>query len=165
MQTHETRSQILALLQKNARLSSQEIADRLNCSAEMVQQEIHAMEQEGIILGYHAMINEDRWDSGKVRAMIEIEVQPEREHGYDEIAETICKFPEVRTVYLISGNRDLRIEVIGSSLRDVAMFVSNKLAPLPGIRSTGTYFFLKTYKEYGFTSQKEEIHERLQIAP
>lgn len=165
MNNHEFRSKILTLLQKNARMSNEEIALRLNSEAAAIENEIKAMEKEGIILGYHAMINEDRWDSGHVRAMIEIEVQPEREHGYDEIAETICKFPEVRTVYLISGNRDLRIEVIGQSLRDVAMFVSNKLAPLPGIRSTGTHFFLKTYKEYGFTSQKEEIHERLQIAP
>jgi DNA-binding Lrp family transcriptional regulator len=165
MSQDEIRSAIIELLQKNARLPDQQIADRLGIPVAVVAAEVAAMEQEGIILGYHVMINEEKWDHGEVRAMIELEIQPERDGGYDAVAQAICKFPEVRTVYLISGQRDLRLEVMGRSLREIASFVASKLAPLPGVRSTATHFFLKTYKEYGFTPEKDQVYERLAVAP
>jgi DNA-binding Lrp family transcriptional regulator len=165
MSQDEIRSAILELLQKNARLTDQQIADRLGVTAAVIAAEIAAMEAEGIILGYHVMVNEEKWNHGEVRAMIELEIQPERDGGYDSIAQAICKFPEVRTVYLISGQRDLRLEVVGKSLREIASFVASKLAPLPGVRSTATHFFLKTYKEYWFTQEKDQVYERLPVAP
>ena len=165
MKKDAIRQAVIALLQKTARLTDRQIADRLGIPAAKVGAEIAAMEAAGIILGYHAMVNEEKWNHGEVRAMIELEIQPERDGGYDSVAQSICRFPEVRTVYLISGQRDLRLEVVGKSLREVASFVASKLAPLPGVRSTATHFFLKTYKEYGFTPQKEEVYERLKVAP
>jgi DNA-binding Lrp family transcriptional regulator len=165
MSQDEIRSAIIELLQKKARLTDQQIADRLGITAAVVAAEVAAMEAEGIILGYHVMVNEEKWNHGEVRAMIELEIQPERDGGYDSVAQSICRFPEVRTVYLISGQRDLRLEVVGKSLREIASFVASKLAPLPGVRSTATHFFLKTYKEYGFTPEKDQVYERLPVAP
>ena len=165
MNKMQLREELIGLLQRNARMSNEEIADRLGIDTIAVVAEIDAMEKEGILLGYHAIIDEERWDPGEVRAMIELEVQPERDGGYDKIAAMICRFPEVRTVYLISGQRDLRLEVVGTSLNEVANFVASKLAPLSGVRSTATHFFLKTYKEYGFTPEKDDVYERLKVAP
>lgn len=165
MNQETLRQEIVAILRKNARLGNAAIADQIGVGESEVAAAIAAMEDEGIILGYHALLNEEKWNEGEVKAMIELEIQPERDGGYDAVAATICRFPEVRTVYLISGQRDLRLEVVGKSLREVATFVASKLAPLPGVRSTATHFFLKTYKEYGFTPEKDEVYERLQVAP
>ncbi len=160
----QLRGQILALLQKNARIETREIAERLAVPEETVSRLIAEMERERTILGYYALIREDAPEDGKVRAVIEVSVRPERDGGFDHVARRVARFPEVRTVYLMSGGYDLALEVEGSSLREVAFFVASKLAPLEGVTSTATHFLLKKYKEAGFLLDEEEDHERLKIS-
>jgi DNA-binding Lrp family transcriptional regulator len=165
MKSAENRKQILRLLQQNARIGNQAIAERLQLAEATVAAAIRDMEQNGTIIGYHALVDEERAGTVSVRAMIEVEVQPEREGGFDRTAESISKFPEVQTVYLVSGRYDLRVEVIGDTLQEVAAFVSSKLAVLDGVKSTTTHFLLKKYKEAGFRLNEEEVYDRLQVSP
>ena len=118
MNQENLRQEIIAILRKSARMSNAAIADQIGASEADVAATIAAMEREGVILGYHALVNEEKWNDGEVKAMIELEIQPERDGGYDAVAASICRFPEVRTVYLISGQRDLRLEVVGEPGRD-----------------------------------------------
>jgi len=159
------RREILDLLQKNARIEVREIAERLEVPEETVQRLISEMESDRTILGYYTLVSEDAPEDGKVRAVIEVSVQPERDGGFDHVARRVSKFLEVRTVYLMSGGYDLALEVEGNSLREVAFFVASKLAPLEGVKSTATHFLLKKYKEAGFVFEEEEDHERLKISP
>ncbi len=155
---------ILTLLRRNARVSNQEIADRLNSKVEKVAASIKNMEHQGLILGYAAIVAEEA-ETDKVRAIIEVQVQPERDAGFDNIARTLGKFPEVVAVHLVSGSYDLRLEVVGNSLQDVASFVAGRLACQDGVKSTATLFLLKKYKEAGIEFEKEEEYERLNITP
>ncbi len=159
----DIRGRILDLLKRNARVTNAQIASRLKTKEAVVQKEIRAMEAEGILRGYTAIVNEE--DEKAVRAIIEVEVQPERDCGFDRIAQAIAKFPEVVSMYLVSGRYDLRIEVVGKSLRDVADFVASKLSSQDGVKSTATAFLLKKYKESGISLTEEEKDERLQIVP
>jgi len=161
----ELRRKILRLLERNARMPTAEIADRLAVPVERVEEIIREMEKDRTILGYYALINEDAPEDGGVRAIIEVEVQPERDGGFDRIADMITRFPEVRTAYLVSGRYDLLLEVVGPSLREVAFFVARRLAPIEGVKSTATHFLLKKYKEAGFNLTEEEPYERLKISP
>ena len=165
MEKKAVKKAIAALLQRNARISDGEIADRLELKPEQVKKIIGDMEQDRTIFGYSALLNEEKLGDGKVRAIIEVSIQPERDSGYERVAREISKFPEVRTVYLVSGGYDLGVEVEGVSLQEVAFFVASKLAPLDGVRATVTHFLLKRYKTAGFTLQEDEKHERLQIVP
>jgi len=163
--TPEIKAAILSLLQRNARMPVQEIADRLDASPDTVSALLTGMEQDGTIMGYHALVNEEKAGGGVVRALIEVEVQPERDGGFDRVALRISKFPEVRAVHLVSGTYDLGVEVVGESLQDVALFVASKLAAMAGVRSTVTHFLLRKYKESGFQLQDKESHERLKVVP
>lgn len=165
MSSEEIRKQILRLLQRNARIGHQAIAERLQLTEAAVAATVRDMEQNGTIIGYYALVDEERAGTVPVRAMIEVEVQPEREGGFDRTAELISKFPEVQTVYLVSGRYDLRVEVVGDTLQEVAAFVSSKLAVLDGVKSTTTHFLLKKYKEAGFRLREEEAYDRLQVSP
>ncbi|OGV74799.1 MAG: hypothetical protein A3K19_17810 [Lentisphaerae bacterium RIFOXYB12_FULL_65_16] len=165
MSSEEIRKQILRLLQRNARISHQAIGERLQISEVAVAAAIHDMEANGTIIGYYALVDEERTGTVPVRAMIEVEVQPERDGGFDRIAGLISKFPEVQTVYLVSGRYDLRVEVMGDTLQEVAGFVSSKMAVLDGVKSTTTHFLLKKYKEAGFRLHEEEAYDRLQVSP
>jgi DNA-binding Lrp family transcriptional regulator len=163
---HKTlKQEILMLLQRNARFSDQEIADRLQQSPADIHALIREMEKDRTILGYSALIDEEKAGSTNVRAIIEVEVQPERDSGFNPVAEMLSKYPEVHSVYLVSGRYDLRVEVVGESLQEVAFFVASKLATLEGIKATATHFLLKKYKETGFSSHQEEKHERLKVVP
>jgi len=163
---HKTlKKEVLALLQRNARFSDQEIADRLQQTPTDIHTLIREMETDRTILGYSALIDEEKAGNDKVRAIIEVEVQPERDAGFNRIAHMISQYPEVQTVYLVSGRYDLRVEVVGDSLQEVAFFVASKLATLEGIKATATHFLLKKYKETGFSSHQEEKHERLKVVP
>ena len=122
-------------------------------------------EQDKIILGYKAVINDDKIDSDLVKAVIEVKVQPEREGGFDRIAKRIARFDEVTSLFLMSGGYDLLIFVEGRSLREVAQFVAEKLATLEGVTSTGTHFMLKTYKEQGVEMEGGEDFEPLKVSP
>ena len=164
METSDMKKRIVALLSRNARMATRELAERLSTTPETVEKLIGELEQERVIVGYAAVVS-DSATADEVRAIIEVEVQPERDTGYDLLAERIGKFPEVRSVYLVSGRYDLRLEVIGSSLQEVASFVSGKLACQPGVKSTATYFMLKKYKEAGIQLNAGEKYERLKIVP
>ncbi|MFA4944002.1 MAG: Lrp/AsnC family transcriptional regulator [Lentisphaeria bacterium] len=158
--------EILALLQRNARMGLAEIADRLQTTPETVRELIAELEQERVILGYATLVDETKTGApGSVRAIIEVEVQPERDCGFDRVARQIGKYPEVQTVYLVSGRYDLRLEVVGDSLQDVAFFVASKLSSLEGVKATATYFLLKKFKQAGFMMEEEEKHERLKVVP
>lgn len=155
---------ILTLLRRNARVSNQEIADRLNSKVEKVAASIKNMEHQGLILGYAAIVAEEA-ETDKVRAIIEVQVQPDRDSGFDKLARSLARFPEVYAAHLVSGKYDLRLEVRGNSLQEIASFVSDKLSSQEGVRATATYFLLKKYKEAGLEIGKEDSYERLKIAP
>ena len=139
--------EILQLLKDNARLSSEDIAAMTKKTVAEVNQIIKKF--EGVILKYSAILNPDKVSEKKekVRAIIEIQVTPEREHGFDAIAERIYRFPEVKTVNLMSGGYDLQVILEGETIQEVAFFVARKLSTLNGVKSTKTHFVLKTYKE------------------
>lgn len=141
--------EILQLLKDNARLSSEDIAAMTKKTVAEVNQIIKKFEDEGVILKYSAILNPDKVSENKekVRAIIEIQVTPEREHGFDAIAERIYRFPEVKTVNLMSGGYDLQVILEGETIQEVAFFVARKLSTLNGVKSTKTHFVLKTYKE------------------
>ena len=141
--------EILQLLKDNARLSTEDIAAMTKKTVEEVNQIIKKFEDEGVILKYSAILNPDKVSENKekVRAIIEIQVTPEREHGFDAIAERIYRFPEVKTVNLMSGGYDLQVILEGETIQEVAFFVARKLSTLNGVKSTKTHFVLKTYKE------------------
>ena len=156
---------LLKLLRDNASLRPAQLAAMLNLSEAEVTAKIEAYERDQVILGYRAILNEEKLGLDSVRAAIEVKITPEREGGFNRIAERIAKYREVRSCYLMSGTYDLLVEVEGASLRDVAMFVSEKLATIQGVLSTGTHFMLKPYKEQGVLLQREANEERLAVAP
>lgn len=142
-------NEILDLLRENARLSVEDISAMTKKTPAEVAAVIKKLEDDGIILKYAAIVNpeKDGESKDKVRAEIEIQVMPEREHGFDGLAERIYRFPQVKSLYLMSGGYDLKVVIEGDSLQDVAFFVARKLSTLEGVRSTKTHFLLKTYKE------------------
>ncbi len=156
---------LLKLLEEYALRTPADLSKMLNLSAEEVQRRIKQYEDDKVILGYKAVINDDKVDTDLVKAVIEVKIQPEREGGFDRIAKRIAKFDEVTSLFLMSGGYDLLIFVEGHSLRQVAQFVAEKLATLDGVTSTGTHFMLKTYKEQGVMMDGPEEYERLKISP
>lgn len=157
--------ELLKLLQANALESRENLARLLNTTVAEVDQRIADYEKRGVIRGYQAVLNEDQLDLDKVTAVIEVKVTPQREGGFDTIAERISRFPEVRSAYLMSGAYDLLLFVEGKNLRQVAAFVSERLSPLDGVISTSTHFMLKTYKRLGVLMHQETTDERLSISP
>ena len=157
--------EVLKLLQENALESRENIAKLTGVTLAEVSQRIADYEKRGVIRGYQAVLNEDQLDLEKVTAVIEVKVTPEREGGFDHIAERISRFPEVRSAYLMSGTYDLLLFVEGKNLRQVASFVSERLSPLEGVLSTSTHFMLKTYKRLGVLMHQESSDERLSISP
>lgn len=143
------REQILSILEENSRIAVKELAIRLAADELEVANELKAMEEEGIICGYHTIIDWEKTSIEKVTALIEVRITPQRGRGFDNIAERIYKYPEVNSVYLISGGYDLLITLEGRSLKEVSSFVSHKLSTLDGVLSTATHFILKKYKDHG----------------
>ena len=158
-------NELLKILRMNARESTSDIAKMLNRPQVEVEKEISQLEKAGIIKGYQAIIDEDSLDHNQVTALIEVDVTPRREDGFDHIARRIASFPEVKSMYLMSGNYDLLLFVGGDNLREVASFVSAKLAPLEGVISTTSHFMLKTYKNNGVLMETREEYEKLKITP
>ncbi len=157
--------ELLKILQTNALLSREDLARMLDLPAAEVNARITDYEQRGVIRGYQAILNEDQLDPDKVTAVIEVKVTPQREGGFNTIAQRISRFPEVRSAYLMSGTYDLLLFVEGRTLREVASFVSERLSPLAGVLSTSTHFMLKTYKRLGVLMQQETSDERLTVTP
>ncbi len=164
MNRKEFRSRLLDLLKGNARMPLREMAERLAVTQKAVETELSALEAEGVVLGYTAVIAPEK-EGEQVRALIEVQVQPERDSGFNSVAERLARFDEVVSVYLVSGHYDLHLEVVGRSLQDVAHFVASKLASQPGVRSCATLFLLKKYKEGGFAFEPEQPVERLKVSP
>lgn len=157
------REKILRNIAKNGKLSSEDLAAMLSSSQEEIEKEIKAMEKEGVICGYPTLINWDKTDCERVTALIEVEVTPERHRGFDKIAERIYQFDEVESVYLMSGGFDLTVIIDGRSMKEVARFVTTKLAPMESIKSTATYFVLKKYKEHGLPMVEEKSGDERQL--
>lgn len=155
--------EILNLLRADARISAEDIAVMTKKTPEQVRAIIQNLEKEGVILKYAAIVNPEKinGEGASVRAEIEIQVAPEREHGFDALAERIYRFPQVRALYLMSGGYDLKVVIEGESLQDVAFFVARKLSTIEGVRSTKTHFILKTYKENDvvYVSEKTDGRE------
>lgn len=159
------RDKILAILEKNSRIDLKELAILLGESEVAIANEIAEMEKEKVICGYHTMINWDKTGEEKVTALIEVKVTPQRGQGFDRIAERIYHFSEVNAVYLMSGGFDFTVIVEEKTMKEVAQFVSDKLAPLDAILSTATHFVLKKYKDHG-TILGETVHdERMLVTP
>ena len=156
---------LLTLLQTKARYSNTELAEALNLTAEEVNSRIAAWEKDGTILGYQAVIDDDKAGEMGVSAFIEVKVTPERGGGFDRLAMRVARFDQVVSCYLASGGYDLMVVVEGKNLREVASFVSQKLSTLDGVISTATHFRLKAYKEKGFIFEVEELEGRLPVSP
>ena len=156
---------LLKLLHDNAALKPAQLAAMLNLSEADVVAKIKAYENDQIILGYRTVLNEEKLGREIVRAVIEVKITPERGGGFDRLAERIAKYSEVRSCYLMSGGYDLLVIVEGNNLREVASFVSEKLATIQGVISTATHFMLKPYKEQGVLMSREQNEERLAISP
>lgn len=150
--------EILELLRQNARLSVKDIASMTKKTEAEVAAIIKKLEDDGIILKYAAIVNPEKSGESKdkVRAEIQLQVTPEREHGFDALADRIYRFPQVKSLFLMSGGYDFKVIIEGDSLQEVAFFVSNKLATLEGVRSTKTCFILKTYKENDIVYVEDE---------
>ena len=159
------REQILAIIEKNSRISVKELAVILGAEEIDVANELKALEEEGIICGYHTMIDWEKTDIEKVTALIEVRITPQRGQGFDKLAERIYKYPEVNSVYLISGGYDLLVSLEGKSLKQVSSFESEKLSTLDGVLSTATHFVLKKYKDHGTILGKKYEDTREMITP
>jgi len=145
----ELNKQILRLLAEDGRMSVRDIAERLDTDEKIIADRIEKLENDKVIFGYCAMFDEAELPENAVKAIIEVKVRPEREGGFDKIAKRLSRFPQVTSLFLMSGGFDLMVEVKGKDLNEVAMFVSSKLATIDGVLSTATHFLLKKYKEAG----------------
>ena len=157
--------QVLEILEENDRTAPEEIATMLGVTAEEVRELISRLEANQTIVKYHALINWEKTESDLVEALIEVQVAPEREFGFDTIAERIYRFPEVRSVFLMSGGYDLTVLVWGRSMKEVAYFVATKLSTLEHVQSTATHFLLKKYKQEGVILEDKDQHQRLVVSP
>ena len=157
--------ELLNILKTNARTSVEDIAKMIRTTPADAAARIAAYEKAGTIRGYRALVNDDHLPDDTVTAVIEVKVQPEREGGFDRIARRISGFPEVVNMYLMSGKYDLLLFVSGRNLREVASFVSERLATLDGVLSTGTHFMLKSYKQDGVLMDGDKADDRLQVSP
>lgn len=159
------REKILTFIEKNSRIDLKELAIVLGVDEASVVNELEQMEAEHIICGYHTIIDWDKVGIDKVTAMIEVRVTPQRGMGFDKVAERIYNYPEVNSVYLISGGFDLMVTIEGKTLREVSQFVSDKLSTLDSVLSTKTNFILKKYKDHGTVIAEQTKDERIQMIP
>ncbi len=151
---------ILQLLENDGRLTTEQLAVLCNTSTEEIKEKVKNLEAEGVILGYKALIDWDRTDREYVSALIELKVAPQRDRGFDRIAEKIYNYPEVQSLYLMSGGFDLMLIIEGKTMKEVAYFVAYKLATIEDVVSTATHFVLKKYKDKGVIYQAPEKDER-----
>jgi DNA-binding Lrp family transcriptional regulator len=152
--------EILKILSKNSRLSNKQIAVMIDKSEQYVADKIKEMEDKNVLLGYPALIDVEKTQEDIVTAYIEVKVTPQRERGFDEVAERIYQFPQVKSCSLMSGGYDLFVTVEGKSMKDVALFVAEKLATVDSVLSTSTHFVLKKYKDNGVIFNKKHKDNR-----
>lgn len=161
----ELQLKVLDLLKEDARRDAELIATMLDVSVDEVKQAITELENDHVIVKYATVVNWSKIDDQKVTALIEVQITPERGRGFEGIAERIYLYPEVKSVYLMSGAYDLCVEVEGKNLKEVASFVSNKLSPIDAVLSTKTFFILKKYKQDGIIFEEHEGDHRLMVSP
>lgn len=159
------KKEILEAIENNCKIEITDLATMIGMKEDELNKEISEMEKEKIICGYHTLINWDKTSTDKVTALIEVKVIPQRGQGFDKIAERIYRFKEVRAVYLMSGGFDLTVIIEGSTMKEVALFVGQKLAPLDSVQSTETHFVLKKYKDYGIILEDDSKDERMVVSP
>lgn len=159
------RKKILTMLEQNGRIDLKDLAVMLDMDEIELANEIAQMEREHIICGYNTIINWDKTTEEKVTALIEVKVAPQRGHGFDNLAERIYNYSEVSSLYLMSGGFDFTVIIEGKSMKDVALFVSGKLATIDGVLSTATHFVLKKYKVYGVVLEDDNKDERILVTP
>ncbi len=152
--------EILEILEKNSRATAEEIAVMLGKGVEEVRQALKKLEEDNVIVGYNTLINWEKTGVENVTALIEVKVTPQRGEGFDKVAERIYRYPQVKACYLMSGGFDLTVIIEGKSMKEVALFVAEKLAPLESVVSTSTHFVLKKYKDKGFIFQEPEKDKR-----
>lgn len=159
------KERILTIIEKNSRIDTKELAIMLGTEETEILNALEEMEADGIVCGYHTMINWDKTGIEKVTALIEVRVAPMRGQGFEDIAERIYKYPEVDTVYLMSGAYDLLVILEGKTLREVSSFVSAKLSTLDAVLGTTTHFILKKYKDHGTIMEEKEEDIREIVTP
>ncbi len=153
-------TEILKLLESDARLTPEQLAVMLACDIDTVKKTIDEYEKNGTILGYNTVVDWEKTDMESVTAMIEVKLTPQRDRGFDRVAEKIYNYPEVKSVYLMSGAYDLSVLIEGKTMKEVALFVSQKLATIDAVISTATHFVLHKYKDKGVLYDTNEIDER-----
>ncbi|MEW6142660.1 MAG: Lrp/AsnC family transcriptional regulator [Chloroflexota bacterium] len=156
---------IFEILQDNARTTSEQIATMTGMPVSKVNEAIKQAEKNRAILRYKTVINWSKLGEEQVWALVEVKITPQRDVGFDKIARRVYEFPQARSVYLVSGTYDLAVLVAGKTMQDVAMFISDKLAPIEGVQSTVTHFLLKKYKEDGDIIEGGEEVKRLPVSP
>ena len=154
------KNDILKLLARNARFSVEDLAKMTGRDAKEVAEEIASFEKEGVIRGYKAVVDWDRFDDAFVSAIVELKVVPQADHGFEEVAKKVASYSQVESVYLMSGAYDLSVLIEGKTMKEVAYFVAQKLAPIESIISTATHFVLHKYKDKGVVYGYSEIDER-----
>ena len=159
------REEILRLIEKNSKIDIHEIAILLGVSEGEVANEIADMEKEKVICGYYTLIDWEKTSDERVTALIEVKATPQRGSGFDETAERIYKYDEVKAVYLMSGGFDFTVIVEEKTMKEIAQFVSSKLSTLDSILNTATHFVLKKYKDYGMVLNEKEKDERMLVTP
>jgi len=161
----DPKRELLSLLSTDARESTEDIARQLGVDVETVETLLDELEAEGTVRGYQAVIDWDDTDEQHVSAFVELNVELDRETGYEEIADRIARFSEVESLRLVSGDYDFAIEVTGESMQDVSRFISNQIAPIPEITQTVTHFIMQTYKEAGIDFGDRDGDDRLSVSP
>ena len=157
---------LLAYLEKDATMNRATLAEVLAASESEVLETLSDLEKEKVILGYHTIINWDKTNTERVSALIMVDATPEREHGYDNIARKIYRYPEVEDMYLMSGKSDFILMVKGKTMKEIADFTATKLACIDGVTGTNTIFIMQTYKANGFIyTEEENKRERLVVTP
>ncbi len=159
------REELLSIIEKNSRIDIKELAVMLGSDEQTILNELEKLENDGVICGYNTLIDWDKTSVEKINALIEVRVTPQRGQGFDKIAERIYNYPEVKSVYLISGGYDLLVTLEEKSLKEISAFVSDKLSTLDSVLSTATHFILKKYKDFGTILDKKHEDEREVIIP
>ncbi len=160
------KTEILEILEKNSRVSLEDMAAMLGATVDEVAAAMDSMEKDNIICGYTTLVNWDKTDREFVTAMIEVKVTPQRDRGFEKIAERIYLFDEVKAVYLMAGAYDLLVMMDGKNISEISSFISNKLSPIDNVLSTATHFVLKKYKDHGVVIEKKhEDDERMIVTP
>lgn len=162
---NKKREEILRLLEANARYTPKDIAVMLGLGLEETEKEIKQLEKERVICGYHALVNWDKTDDEKISALIELKVMPQRGHGYDSIAEKIYQYPEVESLYLMSGAYDFSVILKKATMKEIANFVSTRLAVMDEVQSTATHIVLVRYKDHGTTLVEQKKDQRVMVMP